>query len=186
MPRIGFEKFIRNKTQTATLFVDLNKVPMHEIDLLVHRIAVFFFAFMPFLVSFLSSPLLFCVFGVLHRLLHNFQSPESTNDRLFVFFRFIPVSTVSLRPCLVPSRLHFSRLGQRGFKTPHHPPSTGHEVNCFLTCASSTLGQGHTYDDSKRVGCDNTSSPKYLIKRFVDLTVKTSFGFRKQLFRLSN
>lgn len=145
MPRIGFEKFIRNKTQTATLFVDLNKVPMHEIDLLVHRIAVFFFVFMPFLVSFLSSPLLFCVFGVLHRLLHNSFKARRALTTGYLF------SSVSF-PCL---RLAFARVsyppdyvslgwGSAALRLLHHP-FTGHEVNCFLTCASSALGAG-AYD----------------------------------------
>lgn len=134
MPRIGFEKFIRNKTQTATLFVDLNKVPMHEIDLLVHRIAVLFFASTCHF-SFLSSLLCFCFVSSGFYIAYTIFKARRALTTGYLF------SSVSF-PCLrvafarVSSRLHFFRFGQRGFKT---PPFTGHEVNCFLTCASNTF-----------------------------------------------
>lgn len=78
-------KHIRNEnTKRASLFVDFNEVPMHEIDLLLSSIR-FSSSLLAIFSSF--SVLRFCFVSLKLYIvsLHKFQSPESTNDRLFVF-----------------------------------------------------------------------------------------------------
>lgn len=71
------------KTQkTATLFVDLNEVPMHEIDLLLHSIA-----FLPSSYAIFFSSLLFCVFEFIHTVsLHNFKARRALTTGYLFFF----------------------------------------------------------------------------------------------------
>lgn len=86
---VGAEKYIRNENTKRLHYLliltrfQCTKLIFFLLLLLTRLPSSSSCASLPF---FFSSALLFCVFEIIHSLFTQFQSPESTNDRLFVFF----------------------------------------------------------------------------------------------------